>query len=140
MSAMKYLQIYGGIAAVMVVLDMLWLGVIAKSWYQQGIGHLMAAQPNMLIGLLFYLLFPVGLLVFAVLPSIDEQGWLNAALLGALFGFFAYATYDITNLATLRNWPLALSVVDTLWGSLVSGLAAGAGKAVHLHFGHVGHV
>jgi uncharacterized membrane protein len=137
---MKYLQIYGGIAAVMMVLDMLWLGFIAKSWYQQGIGHLMTAQPNMVVGALFYLMFPVGLMVFAVLPTIDEVGWMKAALLGALFGFFAYGTYDVTNLATLKNWPLSLSILDVLWGSLVSGLAAGTGKAVSLHFGHVGHV
>ncbi|RZL00548.1 MAG: DUF2177 family protein [Rubrivivax sp.] len=137
---MKYLQIYGGIAAVMMVLDMLWLGFIARSWYQQGIGHLMAERPNMAIGALFYLLFPLGLMVFAVLPTAEEQGWVKAALMGALFGFFAYATYDITNLATLKGWPVGLSIVDVLWGSLVSGLAAGAGKSVYLHFGHVGHV
>lgn len=135
-----YLKIYGGIAAVMLVLDVLWLGFIAKSWYQQGIGHLMAAQPNMLVGALFYLLFPAGLLVFAVLPTGDDQGWLKAAGMGALFGFFAYATYDITNLATLKGWPLSLSILDVLWGSLVSGLAAGAGKWVQLYVAHVGHV
>lgn len=134
---MKYLQIYGGITGVMLVLDVLWLGFIAKSWYQQGIGHLMAAQPNMFVGALFYLLFPLGLLIFAVLPTGDEQGWLKAAGMGALFGFFAYATYDITNLATLKDWPLGLSILDVFWGSLASGLAAGAGKWIQLHVGHV---
>lgn len=137
MNTMTYLKIYGGIAAVMLVMDVLWLGFIAKSWYQQGIGHLMAAQPNMLIGALFYLLFPLGLLIFAVLPTGNEPGWVKAACMGALFGFFAYATYDITNLATLKDWPLGLSILDVLWGSLVSGLAAGAGKWVQLHVGHV---
>ncbi|MDO9004410.1 MAG: DUF2177 family protein [Aquabacterium sp.] len=134
---MKYLQIYGGIAVVMLVLDMVWLGFIAKAWYQQGIGHLMSAQPNMAIGALFYLLFPLGLTIFAVLPTGDDPGWTKAALMGALFGFFAYATYDITNLATLRDWPIKLSIIDVAWGSLVSGLAAGAGKAVQVHVGHV---
>lgn len=137
MSTLKYLQIYGGTAAVMLVLDMVWLGFIAKSRYQQGIGHLMAEQPNMAVGALFYLLFPLGLMVFAVLPTGAEQGWTKAALMGALFGFFAYATYDITNLATLRNWPVSLSIMDVAWGSLVSGLAAGAGKALQIHVGHV---
>lgn len=137
MNTMKYLQIYGGTAGVMLVLDMLWLGFIAKSWYQQGIGHLMADQPNLAIGALFYLLFPLGLVIFAVLPTGDDAGWTKAALMGALFGFFAYATYDITNLATLRDWPLKLSIMDVAWGSLVSGLAAGAGKAVQIHVGHV---
>lgn len=137
MNTMKYLQIYGGTAGVMLVLDMLWLGFIAKSWYQQGIGHLMADQPNLAIGALFYLLFPLGLVIFAVLPTGDNADWTKAALMGALFGFFAYATYDITNLATLRDWPLKLSIMDVVWGSLVSGLAAGAGKAVQIHVGHV---
>ncbi|MBA4107992.1 MAG: DUF2177 domain-containing protein [Leptothrix sp. (in: Bacteria)] len=134
---MKHLQIYGGTAVVMLLLDAIWLGFIAKGWYQQGIGHLMAEQPNLAIGALFYLLFPIGLVVFAVLPSSDAQGWTTAALMGALFGFFAYATYDITNLATLRDWPLKLSIMDVAWGSLASGLAAGAGKAVQIHVGHV---
>ena len=133
MNTMKYLQIYGGTAGVMLVLDILWLGFIAKAWYQQGIGHLMASQPNLAIGALFYLLFPVGLVIFAVLPTGDDPSWTKAALMGALFGFFAYATYDITNLATLRDWPLKLSIMDVVWGSLVSGLAAGAGKAVQIH-------
>ena len=137
MSTMKYLQIYGGMAAVMLVLDMVWLGFIAKTWYQQGIGHLMAAQPNLAIGALFYLLFPLGLMIFAVLPTGETPGCTKAALMGALFGFFAYATYDITNLATLRDWPIKLSILDVAWGSLVSGLAAAAGKAVQLHVGHV---
>lgn len=137
MSTLKYLQIYGGTAAVMLVLDMVWLGFIARSWYQQSIGHLMAEQPNLVIAAMFYLLFPLGLVIFAVLPTGVEHGWMKAAMMGALFGFFAYATYDITNLATLRGWPLSLSVVDVLWGSLVSGLAAGAGKAVQLRVGLV---
>jgi uncharacterized membrane protein len=137
MSTLKYLQIYGGTAAVMLVLDMVWLGFIARSWYQQGIGHLMAEQPNLAIAAMFYLLFPLGLMIFAVLPTGIEQSWMKAAMMGALFGFFAYATYDLTNLATLRGWPLSLSVVDVLWGSLVSGLAAGAGKAVQLRVGLV---
>ncbi len=137
MSTLKYLQIYGGTAAVMLVLDMVWLGFIARSWYQQSIGHLMVEQPNLVIAAMFYLLFPLGLVIFAVLPTGVEHGWMKAAMMGALFGFFAYATYDITNLATLRGWPLSLSVVDVLWGSLVSGLAAGAGKAVQLRVGLV---
>ena len=135
MNVLQYLQVYGGIAGVMLVIDMVWLGFIAKSWYQQGIGHLMTAQPNMLVGALFYVLFPIGIMVFAVLPSGAEHGWMRAAMMGALFGFFAYATYDITNLATLRDWPISLSIMDVLWGSLVSGLAAGTGKAIQLHVG-----
>lgn len=113
---------------VLVALDMLWLRVIALDWYQQGIGHLMAAQMNLLAGALFYLLFPVGLVIFAVLPSLQHT-WLNAVVMGALFGFFAYATYDLTNLATLKNWPLSLSVIDIAWGSFVSGVSALAGRA-----------
>ncbi|RZI85884.1 MAG: DUF2177 family protein [Rubrivivax sp.] len=137
MTPLKYLQIYGVIAAVMIALDVVWLGFIAKSWYQNGIGHLMNPEPRLAIGLIFYLLFPLGLMLFAVLPTDPAQGAARAALMGALFGLFAYATYDITNLATLRGWPVSLAILDVVWGSLVSGLAAGAGMAIRMHVGQV---
>ncbi len=121
----KYLVPYAATATLMVVLDLVWLGVVAKPLYQQGIGHLMAEQPKMAVAALFYAIFALGLLVFAVLPA---GTWVQAAASGALFGFFAYATYDLTNLATLRNWPLTLALLDMAWGTLVSGVSAAAGK------------
>jgi uncharacterized membrane protein len=125
----KVLVAYAGTAIVMVVLDGLWLGVVAKPLYEQGIGHLMAERPNLWAAGAFYLLFAAGLVVFAVMPNEAAPGWGRTLLAGALFGFFAYATYDLTNLATLMNWPVALSLMDMAWGTVVSALSAGAGKA-----------
>lgn len=117
-------------AVVMVLIDLIWLGVIAKPMYQAGIGHLMAEKPNVAAAISFYALFPVGLMIFAILPESANAGWQRTALLGALFGFFTYATYDLTNLATLKNYPLQLALIDILWGSLVSAIAASAGRWV----------
>jgi uncharacterized membrane protein len=124
----KYVAAYGGTAIVMVALDMLWLGVIAKPMYQQGIGHLMAARPNVGVAALFYLLYPLGVVIFAVSPHHNGSTWAITLMLGALFGFFAYATYDLTNLATLREWPMRLSLIDVCWGTLVSSASAAGGK------------
>ena len=115
--------------AVVLALDLLWLGFIAGPWYQQGIGHLMAEQPDLPVAALFYAVFAAGLMVFAVAPG---GSWLQAAGRGALFGFFAYATYDLTNLATLRGWPLGLSLLDMGWGTLVGSAAAALGSRVSM--------
>ena len=125
----KYLAAYAGTAAVMVALDMLWLGVIAKPLYQQGIGHLMADQPRIAVAVLFYLLYAAGVVIFAVSPQTGGTTWPVTLVMAALFGFFAYATYDLTNLATLRDWPLRLVLIDMAWGTLVSTAAAAGGKA-----------
>ena len=126
----RYLAIYAGTATLMVLLDLIWLGLVAKPLYQQGIGHLMSEQPRVAVAVAFYLVYALGLVVFAVMPHAALAGPWKAAMFGALFGFFAYATYDLTNLATLRGWPLGLSLLDMAWGALVSGLSAAAGKAV----------
>ena len=123
----KYLVVYAAIFLAFLVVDMLWLRVIAINWYQQGLGHLMAATPNLIAAAAFYLLFPLGLLIFAVLPA-ESEALIKAVAMGALFGFFAYATYDLTNLATLKSWPVGLTLLDMAWGSLLSAIAAGAGK------------
>ncbi len=125
----KYAAAYAGTAIVMVALDLLWLGVIAKPLYQQGIGHLMAEKPNVAAAVLFYLLYAMGVVIFAVSPQHDGSSWATTLAMGALFGFFAYATYDLTNLATLRAWPLRLSLIDIGWGTLVSAASAAGGKA-----------
>lgn len=125
----KYLAAYGGTAVVMVVLDLIWLGVIAKPLYQQGLGHLMAATPNVPVAVVFYLLFAVGLVIFAVAPQSAPHSWATTLTMGALFGFFTYATYDLTNWATLKDWPWKLSLIDMAWGTLVSTASAAGGKA-----------
>jgi uncharacterized membrane protein len=127
---MKYLAAYASIALVMLLLDVLWIGFIAKPLYQQGIGHLMADQPNLAIAALFYLVYAAGLMWFAVQPHADAQSVGKVALAAALFGFFAYATYDLTNWATLKNWPASVAIADMLWGSFASAAAASVGYYV----------
>ncbi len=129
--AMGWLASYAATAAVMLVIDMIWLGLVAKPWYQAGMGHLMAPSPNLMAAAVFYAMFPVGLMLFAVMPQAATVGLLQSALWGAAFGFFAYATYDLTNLATLKDYPLGLAALDITWGTCVSAVAAAAGKFVY---------
>jgi len=124
----RYLFAYLGTAVVMVALDMLWLGLIAKNIYQQGIGHLMLEAPQLPAAVSFYVLYALGIVVFAVAPQSDGISLGKTAVTAALFGFFAYATYDLTNLATLRGWPVGLALMDIAWGSCVSALSAIGGK------------
>jgi len=101
------------------LLDVIWLVLIAPSFYKSQIGHLMTETPNFLAAIIFYLLYVVGLVVFVT----GREGTLKqAALRGAFFGLIGYATYDLTNLATLRDWPILVTVVDLIWGTFVSGL------------------
>ncbi len=130
---LKYVAIYAAIAFVMVALDFVWLGYIAKSTYQEGIGHLMAAKPNIAVAVVFYLIYAAGVMLFAVLPNEAVPGWTKTVATGALFGFMAYATYDLSNLATLRDWPVSLAAIDIAWGTFISAVCAGVGKAV-LHY------
>jgi uncharacterized membrane protein len=101
------------------IIDMIWLGVIAKNFYQVRIGHLM--EISWLPALLFYFIFLVGLTYFALYPAAQAGSLQTALVAGALFGFFTYATYDLTNLATIRDWPLDMVVVDILWGTFLGG-------------------
>ena len=124
---LNYLGVYVAVFLTMFIIDMLWLGVIAKSMYANAMGTLLSPNPNLWAAAAFYLMFPLGLLIFAVLPQADSPVW-KAALMGAMFGFFAYATYDLTNLAVVKDWPVGLTFIDMAWGTMVSGIAAAAGK------------
>ena len=134
----RYFVTYVAALITMVAIDLLWLGVIAKPLYQQGIGHLMAEKPNIPAAVLFYVLYPVGIVIFAIAPDAVSASWLKTFTSAALFGLFAYATYDLTNLATLKGWPASLAALDMAWGSLVTGVSALAGKAVFDRFSGVG--
>ena len=134
----RYFVTYVAALITMVAIDLLWLGVIAKPLYQQGIGHLMAEKPNIPAAVLFYVLYPVGIVIFAIAPDAVSASWLKTFTSAALFGLFAYATYDLTNLATLKGWPASLAALDIAWGSLVTGVSALAGKAVFDRFSGVG--
>lgn len=105
---------------VFLILDGIWLGLIARRLYQAQIGFIMAKQPKWAAAGLFYLLFVVGLVVFCVSPGVREGSWGQAAWRAALFGLVTYATYDLTNLATLEGWPLTVTIVDLVWGTALS--------------------
>jgi uncharacterized membrane protein len=112
---------------VFLIIDFIWLGLIAKDMYKKQIGHLMADQVNWIAALIFYLLFVAGVFVFAILPAVEKNSWSSAVILGALFGMFTYATYDLTNLATLKAWPIKLVFIDIIWGMFLTGSVAIAG-------------
>jgi uncharacterized membrane protein len=122
---------FGTMLILMVVLDLIWLRIIARPWYAQGLAHLMADSPNLPVAALFYAVYALGLLIFAVAPPglrRNPQGLARAAKSGALFGLFAYATYDLTNLSTLKDWPPMLSIIDIAWGTALSAVCAAVGK------------
>jgi len=112
---------------VFLAVDMLWLGVIAKNLYAKYLGDFLSDKINWTAAFVFYLLFVVGILIFAVYPAISKQSVQHALLMGALFGFFTYATYDLTNLATLKGWPLPLVIIDIAWGTILSATVAYCG-------------
>ncbi len=101
-------------------IDSLWLGLVAPSFYQSQIGYIMAENPNLMAAGLFYLLFIFGMVVFIVEPGVREGTLMQAVARGALFGLVTYATYDLTNLATLEGWPVLVTVVDLIWGTFLS--------------------
>ena len=105
-------------------IDLTWLGLIARKFYFDQLGHLMKTDINWVAAIIFYLIFIVGILIFAVFPAINSNSIQKAIILGALFGFIAYATYDLTNLATLKDWPIKLVIVDMIWGSILSATVA----------------
>lgn len=105
------------------IIDGIWLVSVAKNFYSKYIGSLMTKSPNLIAAGIFYILYAFGLVVIVVLPSVKgETSFLKIFLLGALFGLVAYSTYDLTNLATIKNWPLVITLVDILWGTLYTGV------------------
>lgn len=105
---------------VFLLIDMVWLVLVANKFYANQIGFLMKSNVNWLSALVFYLLFVAGALLFVVMPALEKNSLLHALLFGALFGLITYATYDLTNLATIKDWPLLVTIVDLFWGSFVS--------------------
>lgn len=124
MNIQTFLTLYVMSVPVFFAIDMVWLGVVAKDFYRSRLGELMG-DINWLAAIIFYLVFLVGLTFFAIYPAAMKGSIVTAALLGGLFGFFTYATYDLTNLATLKGWPLSVTVVDMVWGTILgAGVAA----------------
>ena len=110
----------------MIAIDLVWLLGIAKSLYRDEMGDLMASEPKLIAGLAFYLLYALGAVIFVVIPALSKQSLIYALQYGALFGFFCYMTYDLTNLAVVRDFPTRLAFVDMAWGSFVSAIVSSA--------------
>jgi len=123
----KYAIAYGGAATAFFVIDFLWLSLMTRTFYRERIGHLMADNLNMSAAMGFYLLYVVGVIVFAVMPALQSDSWKTALVLGGLLGLIAYGTYDMTNLATLRDWPVSVALVDMAWGTVLTAVSATAG-------------
>lgn len=115
-----FFKLYGIALPVFFALDMIWLAWLARGFYQNQIGFLMKSQVNWSAAIIFYLLFVVGLVVFVIEPAVAKRDWLQAVGKGALFGLITYATFDLTNLATLKDWPLTVVWVDMLWGTVLA--------------------
>ncbi len=111
-------------ALIFVGIDFIWLSNMMPRLYQPVMGDILLAKPNLFAALAFYLIYPIGLVVFAILPAMSKSSLFFALQNGALYGFLTYATYDLTNHATLRNWSLSLTVFDMIWGSILSGLTS----------------
>lgn len=112
---------------VFLMIDMLWLGLIAKTIYQKYLGNFLSDNVNWTAAIIFYFIFVVGISIFAIYPAVNKGSVSHAILMGALFGFFTYATYDLTNLATLKDWPLPIVIIDIIWGSVLSAIVGLSG-------------
>ena len=122
-----YAAAYGGAALVLSLLDVLWLWLVVGRLYRAELGSLMRADVAMLPAVAFYLIYVAGIVVFAVMPAASSGSLARAACLGALLGFIAYCTYDLTNLATLNGWPAKIALLDITWGTFITALAAMGG-------------
>ncbi|MDP4589858.1 MAG: DUF2177 family protein [Burkholderiaceae bacterium] len=122
---LKYLGIYFSFLISLIAVDMIWLLVIAKTMYRDSMGDLMADEPKIAAGIAFYVLYAIGVCIFVIMPAINKQSWFDAVMYGALFGFFCYMTYDLTNLSVIRNFPTQLAFIDIAWGSFATAVVSG---------------
>lgn len=106
--------------AVFLVIDLIWLGFIGKKFYRKYLGFLMREKPNWTAAIIFYVVYILGMLVFVISPALEKASWSYALLYGGFFGLVAYVTYDLTNMATLKDWPLKSTIVDIIWGTLLT--------------------
>ncbi len=121
-----FIKLYAIALPIFFVIDMIWLGIVSNGFYKNQIGFLLKPDVNWVAAILFYLLFIVGLIVFVISPAMEKNSLAHALLFGVLFGLISYATYDLTNLATVKDWPLIVTIVDMVWGALLGGLVSAA--------------
>ncbi len=130
MRTVLILQTYAASLATFLVLDFAWLGLVARGFYRQQLGHLLSPDVRWTPAIIFYLLFVAAVVVFAVVPAVERGSLLRAVFLGGFFGIVAYATYDLTNLATLKDFPALVAAVDMTWGCVLSAVVAAVGYVV----------
>ncbi len=127
---MDVIYLYLLTVPVFFAIDMVWLGFAARTFYRTHLGPLLRPSVNWPAAILFYLLYIAGILIFTTLPALESRSFHQAVLRGGLLGFFAYATYDLTNLATLRDWPVKVVVVDILWGIVLTASVSAASYGI----------
>ena len=115
-----FIKLYAIALPVFFAIDMFWLGVVSKNFYRAQIGSLLKTDVNWVAATVFYLLFIVGLVIFVITPAVEKSSWMHAVMFGALFGLVCYATYDLTNLAVAKDWPLLITIVDMIWGAVLA--------------------
>lgn len=122
-----YLKLYLITFSAFIVIDMVWLGLVARTFYQKHLGFIMASSPNWVAAIIFYLLFIAGLLFFVVLPGLKDDSLKKSLLRALMFGLITYGTYDLTNLAVVKDWPVIVTVVDMIWGMVLSVVVGSVG-------------
>ncbi|KPJ85659.1 hypothetical protein AMJ57_02165 [Parcubacteria bacterium SG8_24] len=120
MDLATFIKVYVVSVPIFFAIDLVWLGVVAKGIYGKYMGHLMRPTPNWAAAVTFYLIFIVGLVIFSIYPALKNSSWSYAALYGAMFGFFTYMTFDLTNLAVLKGYPWQIAIIDIVWGIALS--------------------
>jgi uncharacterized membrane protein len=125
---------YAGALIVFIAVDALWLSFYARAIFKPALGDIARDRPRWIAAGLFYLLYPAGIVFFAVMPALSHASWTMALVHGALFGFFVYMTYDLTNLASIKAWTISLAVLDTIWGTFLTALAALASYKVTIAY------
>lgn len=128
--AKTYAVAYIATMVVFLAIDAVWLSTMSSRLYRPALGDMLAETPNWTAAILFYAIYIAGIVIFAIAPALDGGSWRAAATRGALLGFVAYATYDLTNQATLKNWPVAITLADLAWGTLLTGFSATIGYLI----------
>ena len=131
----KLVPVYLIALVIFLAIDMLWLGVVARNFYAERMAGLLADQPRWGVAAVFYAVFVIGLMYFAISGHLAAGDWKGAVVAGALFGFFTYLTYDATNLAVLKGYDTTVAIVDTIWGTVLGGAVSGVTVAIASRFG-----
>ena len=130
----RYLVAYVSSLLIFLAIDAIWLTTMSQRLYRRYLGDILVETFSPVPAALFYLIYVAGIIIFATAPAFSTGRWTTAAIYGALYGFFAYATYDLTNQATIRGWPVAITIADICWGSLLSATTAVLGFLVTRYF------